>query len=68
MNAAGCRQWCETHDDLPTSDFVSFGPFRLFAAERLVEKADEPLQLGGRALDSRKGRTDRVRRPSNKCA
>jgi predicted ATPase/DNA-binding winged helix-turn-helix (wHTH) protein len=29
----------------------SFGPFRLFAAERLLKKADQPVPLGGRALD-----------------
>ena len=38
-------------DNLRTNDVASFGPFRLFAAERLLEKSDEPLQLGGRALD-----------------
>src|SRR6202171_1889427 len=38
-------------DNLRINDVASFGPFRLFAAERLLEKADEPLQLGGRALD-----------------
>jgi predicted ATPase/DNA-binding winged helix-turn-helix (wHTH) protein len=32
-------------------DVISFGPFRLFAAERLIEKAGAPLHLGGRALD-----------------
>jgi DNA-binding winged helix-turn-helix (wHTH) protein len=37
--------------NLRANDVVSFGPFRLFAAERLLEKADQPLQLGGRALD-----------------
>jgi predicted ATPase/DNA-binding winged helix-turn-helix (wHTH) protein len=31
---------------------VSFGPFRLFAAERQLKKRDEALQLGGRALDT----------------
>src|ERR1700757_2535784 len=31
---------------------VSFGPFRLLAAERQLKKGDEPLQLGGRALDT----------------
>jgi predicted ATPase/DNA-binding winged helix-turn-helix (wHTH) protein len=30
---------------------VSFGPFRLFAAERLLKKCDEPVFLGGRSLD-----------------
>src|ERR1700757_4646955 len=30
---------------------LSFGPFSLFAAERLLKKADEPIPLGGRALD-----------------
>src|SRR5712672_2947161 len=38
-------------DNVLTYDVSSFGPFRLFAAERLLEKSDEPLQLGGRALD-----------------
>jgi predicted ATPase/DNA-binding winged helix-turn-helix (wHTH) protein len=38
-------------DNLRTNDVALFGPFRLFAAERLLEKAGEPLQLGGRALD-----------------
>src|SRR6201993_3797649 len=31
---------------------VSFGPFRLFAAERQLKKGDEALQLGGGALDT----------------
>ena len=30
---------------------VSFGPFRLFAAERLLKRGDELVLLGGRALD-----------------
>ncbi len=30
---------------------VSFGPFRLFATERLLMKGDESVLLGGRALD-----------------
>jgi DNA-binding winged helix-turn-helix (wHTH) protein len=38
-------------ENLPTNNVASFGPFRLFAAERLLERANEPLQLGGRALD-----------------
>jgi predicted ATPase/DNA-binding winged helix-turn-helix (wHTH) protein len=32
-------------------DVLSFGPFSLFAAERLLKKADQPVPLGGRALD-----------------
>jgi DNA-binding response OmpR family regulator len=32
-------------------DVLSFGPFSLFAAERLLKKADEPIPKGGRALD-----------------
>jgi DNA-binding response OmpR family regulator len=32
-------------------DVLSFGPFSLFAAERLLKKADEPIPMGGRALD-----------------
>jgi len=38
-------------DNLRTNDVASFGPFRLFMAERLLEKAGEPLELGNRALD-----------------
>src|SRR5580698_3931090 len=33
------------------NDVLCFGPFSLFAAERLLKKADEPVPLGGRALD-----------------
>lgn len=33
------------------NDLLSFGPFGLFAAERLLKKAGEPIPLGGRALD-----------------
>ncbi len=32
-------------------DVLSFGPFSLIAAERLLKKTDEPIPLGGRALD-----------------
>jgi predicted ATPase/DNA-binding winged helix-turn-helix (wHTH) protein len=32
-------------------DVLSFGPFNLFVAERLLKKADEPITIGGRALD-----------------
>jgi predicted ATPase/DNA-binding winged helix-turn-helix (wHTH) protein len=35
-----------------THGVVSFGPFRLYAAERQLKRGDEPLQLGGRALDT----------------
>src|SRR5579859_7269817 len=30
---------------------VTFGPFRLFVAERRIERSGEPLELGGRAMD-----------------
>ena len=39
-------------DILGTNDVASFGLFRLFAAERQLKKGDEPVQLGGRALDT----------------
>src|SRR3984893_4944711 len=32
-------------------DVITFGPFRLFAAQRLIERAGVPVHLGGRALD-----------------
>src|SRR3984885_8378244 len=35
----------------PLKDVVSLGPFSLFAAGRLLKKADEPVPLGGRVLD-----------------
>ena len=34
-----------------STDVLSFGPFSLFAAERLLKKGDDPIPLGGRALD-----------------
>jgi DNA-binding winged helix-turn-helix (wHTH) protein len=34
-----------------SQDVLSFGAFDLFAPERLLKKADEPIPLGGRALD-----------------
>src|SRR5258708_14303728 len=34
-----------------SKDVLSFGPFSLFATERLLEKGGEPIPLGGRALD-----------------
>jgi predicted ATPase/DNA-binding winged helix-turn-helix (wHTH) protein len=37
--------------DPPANDVISFGPFSLFMAERLLKKADEPIQLARRALD-----------------
>jgi DNA-binding winged helix-turn-helix (wHTH) protein len=33
------------------SDGLSFGPFNLLVRERLLTKADVPIQLGARALD-----------------
>ena len=37
--------------DTGADKIVSFGPFRLLAAERLLYQGDVPLQLGSRALD-----------------
>ena len=39
------------HRNPEPKDALSFGPFSLFAAERLLKKGDEPVPLGGRALD-----------------
>ena len=36
---------------LQPKDVLSFGPFSLFAAGRLLKKGDEPIPLGDRALD-----------------
>ena len=35
----------------PGKDVLSFGPFRLIAAERLLTREGAPVQLGARALD-----------------
>ncbi len=37
--------------DPQPNDLLSFGPFSLLTAERLLKKADESIPLGGRALD-----------------
>ncbi|MEA2727366.1 MAG: hypothetical protein QOF70_1841 [Acetobacteraceae bacterium] len=37
--------------DHNTQGAVAFGPFRLSASERLIERFGEPLELGGRAMD-----------------
>jgi DNA-binding winged helix-turn-helix (wHTH) protein len=39
------------HRNPRLQDALSFGPFSLFAVERLLKKGDEPVALGGRALD-----------------
>ena len=39
------------HRDSEPKDVLSFGPFSLFVAERLLKKGGEPIPLGGRALD-----------------
>ena len=36
---------------MSTTKFVAFGPFRLFTAERLLEKDGAPVEVSGRALD-----------------
>src|ERR1700739_2590680 len=39
-------------DSSLTRTIISFGPFRLFAAERQLKKGDKAIQLGARALDT----------------
>ncbi len=36
---------------IATMNAASFGPFRLYPAQRLVKKGEEPVKLGGRAFD-----------------
>jgi DNA-binding winged helix-turn-helix (wHTH) protein len=38
-------------EDLPSSELISFGPFRFFPAQRYLEKAGTPVQLRGFPLD-----------------
>ena len=44
----------------PSREVISFGPFRLDRAKRLLEKAGVPVKLGGRALDILICLTDRA--------
>jgi predicted ATPase/DNA-binding winged helix-turn-helix (wHTH) protein len=39
------------HRSFQAGDVLSFGPFSLSVAGRLLKRADEPIALGGRALD-----------------
>jgi DNA-binding winged helix-turn-helix (wHTH) protein len=39
------------HRNFQPEDALSFGPFSLFVAGRLLKRADEPVPLGSRALD-----------------
>src|SRR5258708_40119310 len=39
------------HEIQHTAELISFGPFRLRPAQRLLEKSGSPLHLGARALD-----------------
>jgi predicted ATPase/DNA-binding winged helix-turn-helix (wHTH) protein len=45
------NQSATTSKSGPQRSVVSFGPFCLFPAERLIEKSGIPVHLGGRALD-----------------
>ena len=47
VKLAGAHGWRQL---MGMRGVVSFGPFRLFAAERQLKKGDEPLQLGSRTL------------------
>lgn len=39
------------HRGSQSDEVVSFGPFRLYPAERLLKKRDKPVPIGGRAFD-----------------
>ena len=51
--SASAKPQEQVHDEETPQrkDIISFGPFRLFATERLLEKDGVPLNLGSRALD-----------------
>jgi predicted ATPase/DNA-binding winged helix-turn-helix (wHTH) protein len=38
-------------ENSPSDEVISFGPFRLYTAQRLIEREGVPLHLGGRAFD-----------------
>jgi DNA-binding winged helix-turn-helix (wHTH) protein len=44
------------------NEVLVFGPFKLFAAQRLLKKDDVSLPLGSRALDILKALLERFRR------
>jgi DNA-binding winged helix-turn-helix (wHTH) protein len=46
--------------DFQAKGVLSFGPFSLSLAERLLKKADDPVPLGGRALDTLIALTERA--------
>jgi predicted ATPase/DNA-binding winged helix-turn-helix (wHTH) protein len=46
--------------DFQAKGVLSFGPFSLSLAERLLKKADDPVLLGGRALDTLIALTERA--------
>ena len=57
-NASGFAPHTQEEDDTPAvspstlrGKIASFGPFRLHATERLLEKNGSPLKIGSRALD-----------------
>src|ERR1700726_3103941 len=50
MRHEGTTRMNDRRDPQP-NDLLSFGPFSLLTAERLLKKADESIPLGGRALD-----------------
>jgi predicted ATPase/DNA-binding winged helix-turn-helix (wHTH) protein len=56
-NSLRCRAARSTFGDLMSASngigscAVGFGPFRLFPAERLLERDGVPVELGGRAID-----------------
>src|ERR1700741_3851512 len=50
----GIRAWTTRMNDRrdpQPNDLLSFGPFTLLTAERLLKRADASIPLGGRALD-----------------
>ena len=45
-----------------SGDAISFGPFRLLAAQRLLLDGDKPVRLGSRAFDILTAMVERRRR------
>jgi predicted ATPase/DNA-binding winged helix-turn-helix (wHTH) protein len=44
-------EWMPSRHHPVSNDVIAFGPFRLSAAERLIERDGLPVQIGGRAMD-----------------
>jgi predicted ATPase/DNA-binding winged helix-turn-helix (wHTH) protein len=60
MSGMPTQEYMNGRRDFEGKDLFSFGPFSLSLAERLLKKADDPVPLGGRAMDTLIALTERA--------